>query len=72
MIRRVLYDEERRELCVWFRDSVKYTYRSVPRALYDELCAAPSAGRYFNARIRGRYPCSHDPERRRFRPALQD
>jgi len=67
LIRRVAFDEEARTLSIWFRDSRRYIYSGVPRAIYEALCAAGSAGRYFNARIKGRYACRPDPPRR-FRP----
>jgi hypothetical protein len=43
-------------------------YSGVPRAIYDALKKAPSAGRFFNECIKRRFPCSYDPDRRRFRP----
>ena len=68
MIARIGYDDEARTLSIWFRDTGRYLYRDVPRAVYDALRSAPSAGRYFNAFVKGRYRCTPDPERRRFRP----
>jgi hypothetical protein len=72
VIRRIAHDEEHNELCIWFRNSGKYIYEGVPRVVYDALRTAPSPGACFNALVKGRYPCSFDPERRRFRPVLQD
>ena len=69
MIERILYDEEARSLSIWFRQTGRYIYSEVPSAIYEGLCRAPSAGRYFNACIKRRFPCRPDPERRRFRPA---
>jgi hypothetical protein len=69
VIERILYDEEAGDLSIWFRETGRYIYSDVPKALYDGLCKAPSAGRYFNACIKRRFPCRPDPERRRFRPA---
>ncbi len=69
MISRIAYDEEAEVLSVWFRESGRYCYFGVPRAVYEALRTAASAGRYFNEMIKGRYRCSFDPERRRFRPA---
>jgi hypothetical protein len=40
----------------------------VPRAVYDAICEANSAGRVFNTWIKGRYECRFDPERKRFGP----
>jgi hypothetical protein len=69
MIERICYDAERRSLEIRFRGSGRYFYFDVEEALYEGLRDAPSAGRYFNERIKGRYRCMPDPERRRFRPA---
>jgi hypothetical protein len=69
MIDRIAYDEERGALSIWFRETGRYIYSDVPRAIYDGLKKAPSAGRYFNACIRRRFPCRADPERRKFRPS---
>jgi hypothetical protein len=68
MIERIAYDEAASMLSIWFRGSGRYVYAEVPRALYDGLRQAPSAGRYFNERIKRRFPCRPDPERRKFRP----
>jgi hypothetical protein len=67
-IARIAYDEEARILSIWFRETGRYVYFDVPRAIYDALKAAPSAGRYFNDCIKRRYRCSFDPARKRFRP----
>lgn len=69
VIDRILYDDEAGDLSIWFRETGRYIYSGVPRAIYEGLCKAPSAGRYFNACIKRRFPCRPDPERRRFRPA---
>jgi hypothetical protein len=66
MIDRALFDEERGELTLCFKGSGKYVYSGVPRAIYDALKTAASAGAYFNQCIKGRFSCR--PERRRFRP----
>jgi hypothetical protein len=67
MIARIAYDDAAQTLSVWFRESGRYVYHGVPKAIYEALCAAQSAGRYFNEYVKGRYRCSFDPERR-FRP----
>lgn len=69
MIERILYDEDAGDLSIWFRETGRYVYSQVPKAIYEGLRKAPSAGRYFNACIKRRFPCRPDPERRRFRPA---
>jgi hypothetical protein len=68
MICRVAFDEEESRLSIWFRDSGRYIYEGVPRSIYDALCKASSAGRYFNEWIKGRYAGRRDPNVRRFRP----
>ena len=68
LISRIAYDEEARTLRVSFRNSALYCYFDVPAREFEALKSAPSAGRYYNARIKGRYRCAYDPARRRFRP----
>ncbi|MFL6845080.1 MAG: KTSC domain-containing protein [Allosphingosinicella sp.] len=68
VIERIVYDDEARSLAISFRETGRYIYSDVPDAIYEGLCKAPSAGRYFNACIKRRFPCRPDPERRRFRP----
>ena len=68
MIRRIAFDDEASRLSIWFRNSGHYVYEGVPRSIYDALCKASSAGRSFNALIKGRYVCRPDPSYRRFRP----
>ena len=68
VIERVAYDEEGRSLSISFRETGRYIYSEVPRAIYEGLRKAPSAGRYFNQCIKRRFPCRPDPERRKFRP----
>jgi hypothetical protein len=67
-IERVAYDDEEHTLTIWFRQTGRYIYHDVPRAIYDTIASAPSAGRYFGEAIKGRYRCTFDPARRRFRP----
>ena len=68
VIARIAYDDEESTLSIWFRETGRYVYSEVPRAIFEGLRKAPSAGRYFNECIKRRYPCRPDPERRRFRP----
>lgn len=68
LIDRILFDEEAETLSIWFRQSGKYVYYGVPQAIYHALANAASAGRFFNACIKGRFPCRFDPARRRHRP----
>lgn len=49
------YDARSRQLTITFRGGSRYVYFDVPRAVYEDLRAAPSAGRYFDAHIRDRY-----------------
>ncbi|HEX3665133.1 MAG TPA: KTSC domain-containing protein [Rhizomicrobium sp.] len=51
------YDDRRRQLTIGFRGRPRsYRYDGVPGRVYQELIAADSVGRYFNAHIRDRYP----------------
>ena len=68
VISRVAYDDDESTLSIWFRETGRYIYSEVPQAIYEGLCKAPSAGRFFNDCIKRRYPCRPDPERRKFRP----
>lgn len=68
LIRRVVFDDEAETLQVSFRSGLRYIYEGVPRAIYDALGKAGSAGRFFNAQIKGRYRCRPDPAQRRRRP----
>jgi hypothetical protein len=68
MISRVAYDDEAEALSIWFKETGRYVYFGVPRAIYEALKKAPSAGRFFNESIKRRYKCTFDPDRRRFRP----
>jgi hypothetical protein len=69
MIERIIYDEEASALFICFRETGRYLYSGVPRAIYEGLKKAPSPGHYFNECIKRRFPCRPDPGRRRFGPA---
>ena len=66
-IDRALFDEEARELTLCFKGNRAYVYSGVPRAVFDALKTAASAGSYFNRCIKGSFACRPDPPRR-FRP----
>ena len=68
MIDRIVYDDEARTLCISFRETGKYVYDGVPSSLFAAFCRAPSAGAFFNERIKDRYRFRRDPARRRFGP----
>ena len=67
-IARIAYDDDERVLSIWFRETGRYLYHDVPRAIYEAMKTAPSAGTYFNRCIKRRFRCERDPARRRFRP----
>lgn len=69
MIDRAAFDEDSGTLHLTFSGAGKYLYYQVPPEIFDNLCAAPSAGSFFNEHIKGRFECRRDPERRRFGPA---
>ncbi|MBB5710206.1 KTSC domain-containing protein [Sphingomonas xinjiangensis] len=66
IIDRVVFDDDAQTLLISFKQSGRYLYSGVPRAIYDALGKAASAGTYFNQCIKGQFPCR--PERRRHRP----
>ena len=67
-ISRISYDEDARQLRIWFRESGMYVYSDIPPETYREFETASSGGRFFCEQIRGRFPCQFDPARKRFRP----
>ncbi len=69
LIERILWDEERAELTITFTSRDRYIYSGVPRAIYEALKTARSAGAFFNQCVKGRFPCRPDPTRKKFRPA---
>ena len=69
LISRIGYVEDERTLKIWFRAGPLYCYFDVPRDAFEALKESLSPGRHYNAHIKGRYRCSFDPARRRFRPA---
>ena len=66
LIERIVFDDDAETLTVLFRNARRYIYSGVPRALYDGLAKAASAGQFFNERIKGHFPCRPDPARRRY------
>lgn len=54
-LRRGAYDDETQELTLTFASGRSYTYPGVPPEVVTALEAAPSAGEYFNAAIKGVY-----------------
>lgn len=68
-IDRAAFDAARQTLTITFRETGKYVYEQVPAEIFDALCAAPSAGAFFNAAIKIRFAYRRDPERRRFGPS---
>jgi KTSC domain-containing protein len=55
VIRTFLYHARRSELEVTFTTGRRYLYFRVPPRVVEEFRAAPSKGRFFNARIRDHY-----------------
>lgn len=50
------YDRAEHVLEIEFVTGSVYRYRLVPESVHRALMAAPSHGRFFNTRIRDRYP----------------
>ncbi len=66
LIDRILHDDEAETLSVWFKGRGAYVYDHVPRAIYDALVRAQSAGTFFNQMVKGHYPCHR--ARKRYAP----
>jgi lysyl-tRNA synthetase class 2 len=61
VIRSVSYRPEARELNVLFTTGRRYLFHDVPPEAAQAFGAARIKGRYFNARIRGRYRFTEEP-----------
>ena len=55
-IRDIDYDAERAKLVVCFASGERYVYVGVPGEVHRSFCEADSKGRFFQSRIRDRYP----------------
>jgi lysyl-tRNA synthetase class 2 len=64
VIARISHDAPKRILHVRFVSGRDYAYFGVPRRVYDAFRTAPSKGKFFNRRIRDRYPFRETPESR--------
>ena len=51
----IAYDEGQQKLHLQFRDRTIYTYFDVPADIFQGLLHARSAGKYFNAYVRGQF-----------------
>jgi hypothetical protein len=58
VIEEVTYGYDMPVLTIRFRNGLVYRYYDVPESVYQELLAAESKGRYFNANIRDAYEYS--------------
>ena len=63
LIDRVVYDEDGETLTVTLHNRRRFIYSDVPRAVYEALKKAGSAGRFFNGAVKGRFPCHTDRRR---------
>jgi KTSC domain len=55
VIRRYRYDEMQRTLEITFVSGKVYVYADVPPDVFEDFCAAPSKGQFFNRHIRDCY-----------------
>jgi KTSC domain len=56
------YNKDTKELAIIFHGNRLYRFRGVPQDVADGLGTAASAGKYFNTKIKGRYPFSGSGE----------
>jgi hypothetical protein len=61
IIKSVGYDEATTTMEIEFSSGAVYVYFVVPRATFEALVAADSAGRYFNERVRDVFPFKSVP-----------
>jgi hypothetical protein len=61
VIRHVDYDDKTRRLDILFVTGRRYSYHGVPARIVAALRAAPSMGRFFNAKIRDRFAFTRRP-----------
>lgn len=54
-IARIHYNPDNARLKVEFRSGRDYEYEDVPYEIFNKFVAAESAGKYFNAEIKGKY-----------------
>jgi hypothetical protein len=50
-----VYDEEKHVLEITFQTGAVYRYKDVPEDVFNELCSAESAGRYFAANVKNAF-----------------
>jgi len=55
MISKITYDESEKLLTLTFASGGAYSYKDVPKEVFDGLLAAESAGKYFHANIRNKF-----------------
>ena len=55
-LKTAIYQDRSASLELAFRSGAIYRYRDVPEPVFQELLRAESKGRYFNQRIRNRFP----------------
>jgi len=55
------YDPATQRMTIKFTGGGEYDYDNVPAAAYHELCDCDSAGAFYAAHIRGKYPSTNDP-----------
>ena len=65
VIRGAWYQPHRRQLDLLFTSGRRYRYSEVPLGIARRFVDAPSKGRFYNAEIRNRFPCSEIGEERR-------
>jgi hypothetical protein len=67
-IDRAAYDDEERNLDLWYAGGDRYRYFDVPMNVYRALVDAPSAGEYVNREIKPKHRYEIKGRRKRFRP----
>ena len=55
-LKEVAHDAKGNTLSVTFHNGGQYVLHDVPEKLYKELLAAPSKGKFYGERLRGKHP----------------
>lgn len=54
-IRNISYSRKAKELRVIFKNGNLYTYKDVPRSVFEKITKAESVGKKFNALVKGKF-----------------
>jgi len=65
MLEAASFDEAMSVLEIEFKNGARYEYYAVPRAVFQELIQSESCGRFYNEKIKERFPFKKTEIKRR-------